>query len=195
MDTTWAVISWNVPSYIPSDYPIITYEIGYHILQSVNCYGAIDMLNTNALLTVDVDNTYTFINITGLTDNYCYIFGVRAYTDNGYGLWTIIANETLELPTQQPPSSTLESTSPSIFIYPSSTTSNTSCNDRNIAFSVSVGVLFILLTVSVIFNVCSFIRMRGPKGTKQAKADDDIAMQVCEPCDLQKIKLSEENRV
>uniref|UniRef100_A0A1X7UFB7 Fibronectin type-III domain-containing protein n=1 Tax=Amphimedon queenslandica TaxID=400682 RepID=A0A1X7UFB7_AMPQE len=45
MDTTWAVISWSVPSYIPSDYPIITYEIGYHILQSGiylmhcgNCY-------------------------------------------------------------------------------------------------------------------------------------------------------------
>uniref|UniRef100_A0A1X7SWZ1 Fibronectin type-III domain-containing protein n=1 Tax=Amphimedon queenslandica TaxID=400682 RepID=A0A1X7SWZ1_AMPQE len=37
MDTTWAVISWSVPSYIPSDYPIITYEIGYHILQSGCC--------------------------------------------------------------------------------------------------------------------------------------------------------------
>ncbi|XP_019861171.1 PREDICTED: uncharacterized protein LOC109589555 [Amphimedon queenslandica] len=125
----------------------------------------------------------------------CYIFGVRAYTDNGYGLWTIIANETLELPMQQPPSSTLVSTLPSVFtVYPS-TTSNKSCNDRDIAFSVSVGVLIILLTVSVIFNIYSFIRMRGPKGTKQAKSDGDIAMQVCEPYDLQKTKLSEEERV
>uniref|UniRef100_A0A1X7SSV4 Uncharacterized protein n=1 Tax=Amphimedon queenslandica TaxID=400682 RepID=A0A1X7SSV4_AMPQE len=115
------------------------------------------------------------------------------YTDNGYGRWTIIANETLKLPTQ-PSSSTLVSTSPSIFIYPS-TTSSTSCNDRDIAFSVSVGVLIILLTISVIFNIYSFIRMRGLKGTKQAKSDDDIAMQVCEPYDLHKTKLSEENRV
>ena len=37
MDTTWAVISWSVPSYIPSDYPIITYEIGYHILFNSQC--------------------------------------------------------------------------------------------------------------------------------------------------------------
>ena len=34
MFTTWAVISWNVPSYIPVDYPIITYEIGYTTHQS-----------------------------------------------------------------------------------------------------------------------------------------------------------------
>ena len=111
MDTTWAVISWSVPSYIPSDYPIITYEIGYHILQSGNCYGATDRLNSNNLISVGVPSTYAFINITGLNDMSCYIFGVRAYTDSGYGLWTIIANETLELPTQ-PPS---VSTSPSIF--------------------------------------------------------------------------------
>ena len=111
MDTTWAVISWSVPSYIPSDYPIIIYEIGYHVLQSGNCYGAIDRFNTNALITINVPSTYTFINITGLNDMSCYIFGVRAYTDNGYGLWTIIANETLKLPTQLPS----VSTSPSIF--------------------------------------------------------------------------------
>ena len=34
MSTTWAVISWSVPSYIPVDYPIITYEIGYTTHQS-----------------------------------------------------------------------------------------------------------------------------------------------------------------
>ena len=31
MYNTWANISWTVPSYIPVSYPIITYEIGYHI--------------------------------------------------------------------------------------------------------------------------------------------------------------------
>ena len=100
MDTTWAVISWSVPSYIPSDYPIITYEIGYHTLQSDTCFSvAINDLNTDIVETVDTFSTNASINITGLNDMSCYIFGVRAYTDNGYGEWTVIANETLELPT------------------------------------------------------------------------------------------------
>ena len=33
MSTTWAVISWSVPSYIPVDYSNITYEIGYTTYQ------------------------------------------------------------------------------------------------------------------------------------------------------------------
>ena len=82
MDTTWAVISWSVPSYIPSDYPIITYEIGYHVLQSDNCsmvdevdvhYNIIHALNQN----VSCGSTFTII--TGLYSETCYIFGVRAY--------------------------------------------------------------------------------------------------------------------
>ena len=97
MDTTWAVISWSVPSYIPSDYPIITYEIGYRILQSGTCIVTTNNLNTNALVTMNASSTSTFINMTGLNDMSCYIFGVRAYTDNGYSLWTVIANQTLEL--------------------------------------------------------------------------------------------------
>ena len=98
MDTTWAVISWSVPSYIPSDYPIIRYEIGYHVLQSDNCsmvdevdvdYNIIHALNQN----VSCGSTFTII--TGLYSETCYIFGVRAYTDNGYGPWTFITSETL----------------------------------------------------------------------------------------------------
>uniref|UniRef100_A0A1X7T5G2 Fibronectin type-III domain-containing protein n=1 Tax=Amphimedon queenslandica TaxID=400682 RepID=A0A1X7T5G2_AMPQE len=100
MDTTWAVISWSVPSYIPSDYPIITYEIGYHILESGNCSMVDDDdIDIQRLQFSNSTNGNTFINITGLNDMSCYIFGVRAYTDNGYGEWTVIANETLELPT------------------------------------------------------------------------------------------------
>ena len=97
MDTTWAVISWSVPSYIPSHYPIITYEIGYHILQSDTCIVTANNLNTDAIKTVDTPSTSTSITITGLNDMSCYIFGVRAYTDDGFGLWTVIANETLQL--------------------------------------------------------------------------------------------------
>ena len=54
MDTTWAVISWSVPSYIPLDYPIITFEIGYHILQSGDCSmvddDKIDVQHYNSLI-------------------------------------------------------------------------------------------------------------------------------------------------
>ena len=100
MDTTWAVISWSAPSYIPSDYPIISFELGYYApSQFHNCLEL--MVETDSLTSkfIDVSNT---ANITGLTDNTCYIFGVRAGTVNGYGGWTFIANETLKLP--PPPS-------------------------------------------------------------------------------------------
>ena len=98
MDTTWAVISWSVPSYIPQAYPIIRYEIGYHVLD--NCsIPDVDDINIQVLNRSNVSSDSTFINITGLSDNTCYIFGVRAYTVNGYGEWTVIANETvLHLP-------------------------------------------------------------------------------------------------
>uniref|UniRef100_A0A1X7V5J1 Fibronectin type-III domain-containing protein n=1 Tax=Amphimedon queenslandica TaxID=400682 RepID=A0A1X7V5J1_AMPQE len=100
METTWGVISWSVPSYIPSDYSIITYEIGYHILESGNCSMVDDDdIDIQMLQFSNSTNDDTFINITGLNDMSCYIFGVRAYTDNGYGEWTVISNETLELPT------------------------------------------------------------------------------------------------
>ena len=100
MDTTWAVISWSVPSYIPSGYPIITYEIGYHILQSGNCSMVDDDdIDIQMLQFSNSTNGNTFITITGLNGMSCYIFGVRAYTDNGYGEWTVIANETLVLST------------------------------------------------------------------------------------------------
>uniref|UniRef100_A0A1X7SD81 Fibronectin type-III domain-containing protein n=1 Tax=Amphimedon queenslandica TaxID=400682 RepID=A0A1X7SD81_AMPQE len=100
MDTTWAVISWSAPSYIPSDYPIITYEIGYHILQFDTCSMVDDDdIDIQMLQFSNSTNGNTFIAITGLNDMSCYIFGVRAYTENGYGEWIVIANETLELPT------------------------------------------------------------------------------------------------
>ena len=95
MDTTWAVILWSIPNYIPKDYPIISYEIGYHILQSLLDTSSI---NTQQLIVSSLPNGTTFYNITGLNDNTCYIFGVRASTVNGYGEWRVIANETLELP-------------------------------------------------------------------------------------------------
>ena len=97
MDTTWAVISWSVPSYIPQAYPIIRYEIGYHVFD--NCSMAdVDDINIQVLNRSNVSSGSTFINITGLCDNTCYIFGVCAYTVNGYGEWRVIANESLQFP-------------------------------------------------------------------------------------------------
>ena len=94
MDATWAVISWSVPSYIPQAYPIIRYEIGYHVLD--NCSMAdVDDINIHVLIRSNISSDDTFINITGLSDNTCYIFGVRAGTIIGYGEWTIIANKTI----------------------------------------------------------------------------------------------------
>ena len=101
MDTTWAVISWSLPNYIPPDYPIISFEIGYLAAsQSHNCLDLVVDTDSFTLKTIDVSNTGTYTNITGLSDSTCYIFGVRAYTVNGPGNWRVIVNETLELPLQ-----------------------------------------------------------------------------------------------
>ena len=143
MDTTWAVISWSVPSYIPQDYPIIAYEIGYHVLQYGNCWMVNeDDINTEILQLYNSTNGNTFINITGLNDLSYFIFGVRAYTINGYGDWTVIVNETLKLP-----------------LHPScSCPSINDTTDSVIALGVLVGVLLNLLTVSVIFNIYCFMK-------------------------------------
>ena len=94
MGTTWAVISWSVPSYIPQAYPIIRYEIRYHVLD--NCSMAdVDDINIQLLNCSNVSSDSTFINITGLRDSTCYIFGVHAGTVIGYGKWAVIANETV----------------------------------------------------------------------------------------------------
>ena len=91
MDITWAVISWTVPSYIPVSYPIITYEIGYHVLD--NC-SYVD-INSQLINLSNISNVSTSTNITDLRANTCYLFGVRAYTINGYGLWRVTTNRTL----------------------------------------------------------------------------------------------------
>ena len=40
------------------------------------------------------------VKINNLMNKTCYLFGVRGYTVNGYGLWTVIGNQTL--PEQEP---------------------------------------------------------------------------------------------
>ena len=90
---TWAVISWSVPSYtsyIPVDYPIITYEIGYtvHLFDGSCSNDEFNpMIKTNA-------SSKNVIIISDLIGNTCYLFGVRGYTVNGYGVWRVIGNIT-----------------------------------------------------------------------------------------------------
>ncbi|XP_019857412.1 PREDICTED: uncharacterized protein LOC109585723 [Amphimedon queenslandica] len=99
-----------------------------------------DDFNTELLQLHNSTNTY--INITGLNDMSYFIFGVRAYTDNGYGEWTVITNETLKLPLQS--------------LY------NCDTSDSVIALSVLVGILCGLLTVSVIVHIYCFMRQKSP---------------------------------
>ena len=90
MSITWAVISWSVPSYIPVDYPIITYEIGYTVHQCKCSCSPSDEFNPM----IKTNTSSINVTINDLIDNTCYLFGVRGYTVNGYGVWRVIGNIT-----------------------------------------------------------------------------------------------------
>ena len=92
MGSTWAVISW---SFVYTDYPIITYEIGYEEQSSDICSES-SSINLSSNLTNVTGSTTT--NITDLMPGTRYLFAVRAYTVNSYGQWRIVVNETLNLP-------------------------------------------------------------------------------------------------
>ena len=94
MSTTWAVISWSVPSYIPVDYPIITIEIGYTSHQSNGSCSPNDEFS----LMIRTNTSSTNMTISDLIDNSCHLFGVRGYTVNGYGQWTVTGNMTFSEP-------------------------------------------------------------------------------------------------
>ena len=96
MYTTWANISWTVPSYIPVSYPIITYEIGYNVLDSCSYVD----INSQLIILSNISNVSTSTSIIDLRANTCYLFGVRAYTINGYGLWSVIVSRTSVEPTE-----------------------------------------------------------------------------------------------
>ena len=99
MSTTWAVISWSVPSYIPVNYPIITYKIGYTTLQS-DC-GCSPSDEFNPMIKINTSNTNVIIS--NLISKTCYLFGVRGYTVNCYGAWTVVSNQKLVKPSMTDP--------------------------------------------------------------------------------------------
>ena len=90
MSITWAVISWSVPSYIPVDYPIITYEIGYTVHLFDGSYSPSDEF----ILIIKTNTSSINVTISDPIGNTCYLFGVRDYTVNGYGVWRVIDNIT-----------------------------------------------------------------------------------------------------
>ena len=92
VSTTWSVISWSAPSYIPVDYPIITYEIGYTAHHSGSSCSPSDEFIPIIKTNTSSKNVYIINDLIG---NSCYLFGVRGYTVNGYGLWTVIGIQTL----------------------------------------------------------------------------------------------------
>ncbi|XP_019858386.1 PREDICTED: uncharacterized protein LOC109586631 [Amphimedon queenslandica] len=132
-----------------------------------------DDIDIQALNQYNVSSTSTFIIITGINDDTCYIFGVRAYSSRGPGSWRAIANETL--------------------------ISQKACigsNDEgavdgaSIGLGAVVGLLLISLAVSIIINIYCFIKLKTYDAitAKQTKLNDDIPMQACEMYGIHKTK-------
>ena len=96
MGTTWAIISWTKPTYIPALYPVIAYEIGYK--ESEECVYP-QRITNYVYINVSSD-TYTK-NIDALSYSTCYVFVVRGYTSNGHGPWNGVVDSTLLDPSTQ----------------------------------------------------------------------------------------------
>ena len=95
MDTTWAIISWSVPSFVPTNYSITNYELRYNVLQSHDC-SMMDFESINIQMNGQFRNlSGTITQISNLMSSTCYIFAVRAYTVNGYSEWVYTTNKTL----------------------------------------------------------------------------------------------------
>lgn len=96
MSSKEAVITWNKPSYIPANNSMVTYEIGYNALQSNNCIInttniSVQLMFQSSVLFIVSSTNYTVNN---LFPNTCYLFGVRPFTNNNYGLWKTIVDRT-----------------------------------------------------------------------------------------------------
>ena len=93
LQPTSATISWNEPRYIPANYPIVAYEIGYYI----NIASRKKQITLSELERATLQNAssspYTINNLEPQTS---YVFAVRAYTIFGPGEWVGVVNQTLE---------------------------------------------------------------------------------------------------
>uniref|UniRef100_A0A1X7TH71 Fibronectin type-III domain-containing protein n=1 Tax=Amphimedon queenslandica TaxID=400682 RepID=A0A1X7TH71_AMPQE len=150
----------------PVDYPVIMYEIGYQQSNDF-CEESIDVLATNL-----ANVSSTSFNITGLTPDTRYVFAVRAYTSNGYGEWSLVANETLAA---------------TIFI------TGTGSKTVSIAFGTAIAILTVALMISLVVNIClCFCIHRRSKNNPQ-EDEQEIVLQLCEPYSLKNAILAKQN--
>ena len=91
LQPTSATISWSIPDYVPANYPIVTYEIGYYI--NIASRKRQITLSERATLQNTSSSPYTINNLEPQTS---YVFAVRAYTRFGPGEWVGVVNQTLE---------------------------------------------------------------------------------------------------
>ncbi len=90
---TSSLLSWRVPSYIPDNYSITQYQLGYYATSDCNT----DYYHTDNVSSVNVTSSDTLeYNIIGLLSDTCYVFIIRAYTNNGFGPWISITDKTME---------------------------------------------------------------------------------------------------
>ncbi|XP_019860297.1 PREDICTED: uncharacterized protein LOC109588592 [Amphimedon queenslandica] len=130
-------------------------------------------IDIQALTQYNISSTSTFILITDLNDDTCYIFGVRAYSSRGPGSWRAITNETL--------------ISQEVCI---GSNDKGAVDGASIGLGAVVGLLLISLAVSIIIHIYCFIKLKTYDAitAKQTKLDDDISMQACEMYGIHKTK-------
>ena len=87
LQRTSAIISWIAPDYVPTNYPIITYEIGYY----TSSLKRQVTLPERAVLHNTSSSPYTINNLQLQTS---YVFAMRAYTIFGPGEWVQVMKET-----------------------------------------------------------------------------------------------------
>ena len=85
MGSTWAVVSWTEPNFIPVHSQYIHYEIMYKKCMS-SMYNSISSTSQD-----------TTVNITGLSHSTCYVFSVNAFNNDGKGQPTEVSNVTLPI--------------------------------------------------------------------------------------------------
>ena len=89
---TSATISWSIPDYVPANYPIITYEVGYYTC----CFSSVDVVSE--IVNAVMNTTSLTSTINNLMSGTCYVFVVRGYTEVGPGPWKGVVGQTPPTP-------------------------------------------------------------------------------------------------
>ena len=109
VQSTSAAISWNEPEYVPFNYPISKYEVGFYKIGQ-ECPNNVPQLTDGLLEIETVISSQDTVTFTGLTPNTCYVLAVRAFTEVGSGEWRGILVMTISPPPPPTTESTLTTT-------------------------------------------------------------------------------------